>query len=63
MFETIPKLQAYVRWEDAKAGASRKIIWPYGIAVAAIVLALGIKLALASALRGEASYLFSCPQS
>jgi two-component system, LuxR family, sensor kinase FixL len=61
MSEMIPKLQAYIRWIDTEASPSRRIIWQYGIAVAAAVVALGVKLSLASALRGEASYLFYLP--
>ena len=46
----------------ASAKAARSdVVWPYGIAILAIALALGLKLALASELHGEASYLFFMP--
>jgi len=45
---------------SAKA-ALGNFVWPYGIAILAIALALGLKLALASKLHGEASYLFFMP--
>ena len=41
--------------------ARSNVVWPYGIAILAIALALGLKLALASELSGEASYLFFLP--
>jgi two-component system sensor kinase FixL len=47
---------------QASAKAARgNFVWPYGIAILAIALALGLKLALASKLHGEASYLFFMP--
>ena len=46
----------------ASAKAARSdVVWPYGIAILAIALALGLKLALESELHGEASYLFFMP--
>jgi len=45
---------------SAKAVHSN-VVWPYGIAILAIALALGLKLALASELHGEAAYLFFTP--
>jgi len=41
--------------------ARSNVVWPYGIAILAIALALGLKLALASELHAEASYLFFMP--
>jgi two-component system sensor kinase FixL len=47
---------------QASAKAARNnVVWPYGIAILAIALALGLRLALASELHGEASYLFFMP--
>ena len=40
---------------------TRRILWPYGIAILAVALAFALKLALASELHGEASYLFFLP--
>jgi two-component system sensor kinase FixL len=64
MSEMIPKPQANranIGWENANASPSRRLVWQYGIAVAAIIVAVGVKLLLASTLRGEASYLFFLP--
>jgi two-component system sensor kinase FixL len=49
MFEALPK------------SAARGLVWPYGIAILAIALALGLRLALVAELHGEASYLFYLP--
>jgi len=61
MSEAIPKVKSCVRRIELKGPYLRRAALQYGIAVLAITLALGIKLALASALRGEASYLFFLP--
>jgi two-component system, LuxR family, sensor kinase FixL len=61
MSELIAKLRKSLRWDETETSPSGRIFWQYGIAVAATVVAFGIKLALASALRGEASYLFFLP--
>lgn len=45
---------------SAQAGRSN-FVWPYGIAILTLALALGLKLALASELHAEASYLFFMP--
>jgi two-component system, LuxR family, sensor kinase FixL len=61
MSEMLAKLQAFIRWMDSEASRSRRITWQYGIAIAAVAVALGVKLWLASALRGEGSYLLFLP--
>ncbi len=61
MADTIPDLQSYPPGRRLKISASRTTIRQYGIAIAAIALALAVKLALISVLRGEASYLFFLP--
>ncbi len=49
-----------VRWE-LKAPVFHKAFMPYGIAILAIAAALAVRLAWASILIGEASYLFFLP--
>jgi two-component system, LuxR family, sensor kinase FixL len=47
--------------ETTPKATARDVVWPYGIAVMAIALAAGFRLALAAELHGEASYLFFLP--
>ncbi len=61
MTETIPDLQSVAPPGDRKIPAWRRIAWQYGIAIFAIAVALALRLALESVLRGEASYLFFIP--
>jgi two-component system, LuxR family, sensor kinase FixL len=61
MADTIPDLRSYLPQPSVKLRVRRGIVWQYGIAILAVVVALVIKLALASKLRGEASYLFFLP--
>jgi two-component system, LuxR family, sensor kinase FixL len=61
MTEAIEDLQSAAPAADWKTSAWRKVVWPYGLALVAIVVALALRLALESVLRGEASYLFFMP--
>ena len=61
MAETMPNSQSYAQKTQFKLPALRGFIKPYGIAILAVALGLAVKLALASVLSGEASYLFFLP--
>jgi len=61
MAATVPQSQSYAPKAGSKIPASLRVIRQYGIAILAIALALAVKLALASVLKGEASYLFFLP--
>ena len=61
MSDMIPKAQADTPWISFKYGSVRGAVLHYGIAILALAVALGVKLLLASVLRGEASYLFFLP--
>ncbi len=47
--------------EATPATTARNVVLPYGVAILAIALAVALKFALTSELRGEASYLFFLP--
>jgi two-component system, LuxR family, sensor kinase FixL len=61
MAATLPQPQTYAPKAGSKIPASLRVVRQYGIAILAIALALAVKLALASVLKGEASYLFFLP--
>ena len=61
MTETIPDPQSVAPLGEGKIPAWRRIAWQYSIAIFAIAVALALRLALESVLRGEASYLFFMP--
>ncbi len=61
MSDTIPKPQSFTPWIALKGAPLRATAVQYGTAVLVIAVALGVKLLLASALHGEASYLFFLP--
>jgi len=39
----------------------RRILWPYAVSILGVVAGLALKLAFASVLRGEASYVLFVP--
>jgi two-component system, LuxR family, sensor kinase FixL len=61
MSETMPKARTDTPWIASKGAPVRGVLGRYGIAILAIAVPLGVKLLLASVLRGEASYLFFLP--
>ena len=61
MAEVAPHAQSAVSTGRWTFSASRTIVMQYGIAALAIAVALAIRLALASVLSGQASYLFFIP--
>jgi two-component system, LuxR family, sensor kinase FixL len=61
MADTIRHLQNYAPTAHLQSASWWRIAWPYGVAILAIAAGLGIKLVLASALSGEASYILFVP--
>ena len=61
MAEAKPHFRSYTAKAAFNLPVPRGIIAPYGIAIIAIAVALVLRLALASVLQGEASYLFFFP--
>jgi two-component system sensor kinase FixL len=61
MTETIPHTRSYAAKAALWISAPRGIIEQYGIAIIATAVALAARVALASVLAGEASYLFFFP--
>ena len=61
MAEAKPHFRSYPAKAAFNLPVPRGIIAPYGIAIIAIAVALVLRLALASVLQGEASYLFFFP--
>jgi two-component system, LuxR family, sensor kinase FixL len=61
MTETLPQPPSSVAKVTSPRSTTRAIVEQYGIAVIAIAVALVIRIALASVLSGEASYLFFFP--
>ena len=61
MAEAKPHFRSYPAKAAFKLPVPRGIIEHYGIAIIAIAVALVLRLALASVLQGEASYLFFFP--
>jgi len=57
----MPDSQSDLRKTKLQIPALRGVMKQYGIAILAIALALAVRLALTSILRGEASYLFFLP--
>src|SRR5215472_5751900 len=61
MADTIREAQNYAPTALVAAASWRRIAWPYGVAVLAIATGLTAKIAFASVLRGEASYILFVP--
>jgi two-component system, LuxR family, sensor kinase FixL len=61
MIDTIRNSQAYAPSSFLQPGAWWRVAWPYGAAILAVAAGLAVKLALASVLSGEASYLLFVP--
>ena len=61
MIETVRNLQTAPHPAGWKMPGWRQAAWQYGIAILALVLAVGAKLALERVLSGDASYLFFVP--
>src|SRR5215472_14466129 len=61
MADTIREAQNYAPTALVAAASWRRIAWPYGVAVLAVAAGLAVKLAFASVLRGEASYILFVP--
>jgi two-component system, LuxR family, sensor kinase FixL len=61
MADTIRHSQNYAPGAALRPAPWRRIAWPYGIAILAIALGIAVKLAVASALAGQASYLLFMP--
>jgi two-component system, LuxR family, sensor kinase FixL len=61
MADTIRHSQGYRPIAPLQSASWWRMAWPYGVAILAIAAGLGIKLALASALNGEASYILFVP--
>lgn len=61
MADMLPKAQTYTSWIAFRGAPLPGAVLQYGVAILAVALALGVKILLVSALRGEASYLFFLP--
>jgi len=61
MADTVHRSQSYAPGAALLRTSWRRIAWQYGIAVLAVALGLAVKLAFASALAGEASYILFVP--
>src|SRR6516164_11402474 len=61
MADTIRHSQNYAPGAALRPAPWRRIAWPYGIAILAIALGIAVKLAVASALAGQASYILFMP--
>ena len=61
MADTIREAQNYAPTALVAAASWRRIAWPYSVAVLAIAAGLTAKIAFASVLRGEASYILFVP--
>jgi two-component system, LuxR family, sensor kinase FixL len=61
MADTIHRSQGYASGAPLPLALCRRSLWRYGIAILAVGLGVAVKLALASVLRGEASYIVLIP--
>ena len=61
MTEAVPHARSYIAKAALSISAPRGVLEQYGIAIIAIAVALIARVALASVLTGEASYLFFFP--
>jgi two-component system sensor kinase FixL len=61
MADTIRDSQSYAPTALLQPVSWWRITWPYGVAILAITVGLGVKLALAPMLSGEASYILFIP--
>jgi two-component system sensor kinase FixL len=61
MADTIRDSQKYAPAALVQGAPWWRVAWPYGVALLAIAVALVVKLAFASVLRGEASYILFVP--
>ena len=61
MADTIHRSQGYASGAPLPLALWRRSLWRYGIAILAVGLGVAVKLALASVLRGEASYIVLIP--
>src|SRR5579864_50593 len=59
--EAMPHSKSYAAKAALDLSAPRRIVEQYGIAIIAIAVAFAVRVALASILNGEASYLFFLP--
>ena len=61
MADTIPHLPGLEANAVLQLAFWRRIAWQYGLAIVAIAVGVGVKLAFDSVLRGEASYVLFVP--
>jgi two-component system, LuxR family, sensor kinase FixL len=61
MADTIRHSQNYAPTPVLQSARQWRVAWPYGVAILIIAAGLGVKLAFASVLSGEASYILFVP--
>jgi two-component system sensor kinase FixL len=61
MVDTVHQSQNYTAAAPSQLASRWRMIWPYAVAVVVLAAGLAVKLAFASPLRGEASYLLYIP--
>jgi len=61
MVDTAQQSQHYAATGPSQLASRWRIVWPYAVAILALAAGLTVKLAFASTLRGEASYLLYIP--